>query len=69
MTKVSSMYLSHRWGVWGRANSPDFKLFHEQVGNKRTNEGTHGCTMDLFVILTLEKEVRICLRENPYQKI
>ena len=36
-----------------------FKLFHEQVGYERADGGTHGCSMDLFIILTLEEEVGI----------
>ena len=37
----------------------DFKLFHEKVGYEGTNGGTHGCTMDLFIVLTLEEEVGV----------
>ena len=57
-----STNLSHMWeGVRGRVNSLDFELLHEQVGDKGTNGGTHGCTKDLFnfSILTLEKEVSV----------
>ena len=36
-----------------------FKLFHEQVGNEEAAWGTHGCTMDLFIVLTLEEEVGV----------
>ena len=39
---------------WGRDDDFGLKLFHEQVGNKRTDRGTYGCTMDLFEIYTLE---------------
>ena len=56
---MSSTYLSHRWGVWGRAKGLDFEVFHEQVGNKRAKRRTCGCTMDLFIILTLEEEVSV----------
>ena len=41
----------------GSAKGFDFKLLHEQVGNWGADGGTHGCTMYLFIILTLEKEV------------
>ena len=37
----------------------DFKLFNEQVGKEGADGGNHGCTMDLFIILTLEEEVSI----------
>ena len=57
MTKASSMYLSHRWRVWDRAKGLDFKLFYKQVGSKRSKGGSHGSTMDLFIILTLEEVV------------
>ena len=41
------------------AKGLDLKLFHEQVGNEEANRGTHGCTMNLFIILTLENEVSV----------
>ena len=53
MMKVSSTNCSH---VWGRADDLHFKLFNEQVSNKGTKGGTHGSTMDLLIILTLEEE-------------
>ena len=46
-------------GVGGSAKGFKLKLFHEQTGNEGTNGGTHGCIMDLFIILTLEEEVSI----------
>ena len=70
MTKVLSINLSHNWEfVWGRAKGLDFELFHEQVGNEGANGGTHGSTMDLFAILTLEEEVYVFeakLQEGDY---
>ena len=45
--------------MWGSAKGLDLKLFHEQVGNEGDDGGTHGCTMNLFVILTLEEEVHV----------
>ena len=56
MTKVSSTNLSHKWGVEAvlRALTSNF---HEQVGNEGADGGTHGCTTDLFIILTLEEVV------------
>ena len=48
---------------WGSAKGFDLKLFHEQVDNNGANGGTHGCTMYLFIILTLEGEVLV-LRQN-----
>ena len=41
----------------GRTYGLDFKLFHEQVGNKWANGRAHGHTMSLFKIFTLEEEV------------
>ena len=36
-----------------------FKLFHEDVGYEGADGGTHSCTLDLFIILTLEEEVGV----------
>ena len=57
MTEVSSAYLSHKQGVWGKAKGLDFELFHKGIGNEGADGGTHGSTIDLFIILTLEEEV------------
>ena len=46
-------------GVGGSAKGFDLKLIHEQVGNKRVDGGSHGCTMYLFIIFSLEEEVSI----------
>ena len=54
------------WKVRSKVNGLNFKLFHEQVGNKWTNGGTSGGTMDLFIIPTLEEEV--CVFEAKLQK-
>ena len=53
---MSLTNLSQRQGVWDSAKGFDLKLFHEQVGNERADEGTHGSTLDLFIILTLKEE-------------
>ena len=53
---MSSKKLGHK-GLWGSAKGFYLKLFHEQAGNEGANGGTHGCTMYLFLILTLEEEV------------
>ena len=45
--------------MWCRLEGFDFKLFHEQVGYEGANGGTHGCTMYLFIILTLQEEVGV----------
>ena len=37
----------------------DFKLFHEDVGYEGADGGSHSCTLDLFIILTLEEEVGV----------
>ena len=37
----------------------NFKLFHEYVGYEGADGGTHSCTLDLFIILTLEEEVGV----------
>ena len=57
MTKVSSTHLTIDWGLWGRTKDLDLKLFHKPVGNKGANGRTHGSTLNLFIILTLEEEV------------
>ena len=41
----------------------DFKLFHEDVGYERADGGSHSCTLDLFIILTLEEEVGVSKTE------
>ena len=43
------------WGV-GAVYGLDFKLFHVQVGNEGADRGTHGCTIDLFITLTLKRK-------------
>ena len=43
----------------GKTDGLNFKLFYEEVGNERASEGTQSCTMDLFIILTLEEEVGV----------
>ena len=63
MMKVSSTNLIHRHGGGGRVYGLDFKFFHEQVGDMQADGGTHGCTMDLIIILTMEEEVCV-LRQN-----
>ena len=45
--------------IRGSADVLGFKLFHEEVGYKGTDRGTHGFTMDPLKILTLEEEVVI----------
>ena len=46
-------------GVRGSAKGFNLKVFYEQVGNEETHGRTHGCTMDLFIILTLEEKVSV----------
>ena len=58
MTKVSSKTLAIGRG-WGRAKGFYLKLFHEDVGYEGADGGPHSCTLDLFIILTLEEEVSI----------
>ena len=36
-----------------------FKLFHKDVCYEGADGGTHSCTLDLFIILTLEEEVGV----------
>ena len=43
--------------MWKRGEGFDFKLFHNDVGYEGADGGTHSCTLDLFIILTLEEEV------------
>ena len=42
--------------IGGRADGFGFKLFHELVGNKRADGGTHGCTVGLLKMPTLQKK-------------
>ena len=56
---MSSTNFSHKWGVCGSAKGVDLKLFHEQVNNEGAIGRTHGCTMYLFIILTLEEEISV----------
>ena len=43
----------------GGAKSLYLKLFPKDVGYERADGGSHSCTMDLFIILTLEEEVSV----------
>ena len=36
-----------------------FKLFHKDVCYEGADEGSHSCTLDMFIILTLEEEVGV----------
>ena len=36
-----------------------FQLFHKDVCYEEAKGGTHSCTLDLFIILTLEEEVGV----------
>ena len=46
-------------GVGGGLEGFNFKLFHEDVCYERADGGSHSCTLDLFIILTLEEEVGV----------
>ena len=46
-------------GGGGSVEVFDFKYFHEQVGSEGADGVTHGYTVDLFIILTLEEEVSV----------
>ena len=45
--------------IGGSADGLGFKLFHGKAGYLGADVGTYGCTMDLFIILTLEEETDI----------
>ena len=45
------------------ADGLGFKLLHKHIGYNGTDVGTHGCNMDLFIILTLEEQIGI-FRQN-----
>ena len=47
------------WCFGGSADGCGFKLFCKQASYNGTYREIHGCTMDLFIILTLEEEVGI----------
>ena len=49
----------HGRGVGKGLEGFDFKLFHEDVSYERADGGSHSCTLDLFIILTLEEEVGV----------
>ena len=51
-------------GVGAGLEGFDFKLFHEDVGYERADGGSHSCTLDLFIILTLEEEVGVGKTEH-----
>ena len=60
MMKVSSTYLSQNLGGWKEellalASNSSMNWF----AIRRADGGAHGCTMDLFKLLSLEKEVGI----------
>ena len=59
ITKVSSTNLSQRDGVGACAKGINLKLFHENFGYEGADGGPHSCTLDLFIILTLEEEVSV----------
>ena len=59
MTKVSSTNLSHRERVGSGAKGFYLRLFHEDVGYEGAYGGPHSCTLDLFIILTLEEEISV----------
>ena len=47
------------WGIGEGLEGLDFKLFHEDVSYEGADGGSHSCTLDLFIILTLEEEVGV----------
>ena len=59
MTKVSSTNLSQREGGGDGTEGSHLKLFHEDVGYEGADGELHSCTMDLFIIITLEEEVSV----------
>ena len=67
MMKVSSTNLSHRHGGGGRVYGLNLKLFHEEVCDEGADRGIHGCTINLFIILTLEEEV--CVFETNSKRL
>ena len=67
MTKVSSTNLSQREGVGAGGKGLYFKLFHKDVCYEGADGGSHSCTLDLFIILTLEEEVGVGKAELQYR--
>ena len=59
VTKMSSTYLYHNLGGCSSVYGLGFKFFHAQVGHNEAHGGIHGCTMYLFIILTLDEEIGI----------
>ena len=66
MTKVSSTYLLQNLGWSGNVWIALISLFHEQVGHSWTYGWSHGCSLHLFIILTLEQEIHV-LEAKPQQ--
>ena len=62
MPKVLSTYLTTGWVDWGSTDGLWIKLLHAQVGYNGTDWVTHGCTMDLFIILTFEEKIQAKLQ-------
>ena len=59
MTRVSSTNLSHKEGVGAVWRALASNSSMNRVGYERVDGGTHGCTMYLFIVLTLEEEVGV----------
>ena len=65
MTKVSSTNLSQREGMGDGTKGFYLILFHKDVCYEGANGGPHSCTLDLFIILTLEEEVSVGEGRTP----
>ena len=51
------------WVGGGGTKGFYLKLFHEDVSYEGADGGSHSCTLDLFIILTLEEEVTVVKAE------
>ena len=62
--KLLSTYLSQSLGGFGAVlMALESNSSHEWVGYNGNNGATHSCTIDLYIILTMEEEIGI-LRHN-----
>ena len=60
------MHYSHKWGSGAELRVLTSNSSIKPVDNKGSNGGSHGSTMDLLVILTLEEKV--CIFEAKLQQ-
>ena len=65
MTNVSSTYQCQNLGGGAVFRAFCFQVLHVEIGHNGAGWGTHGCTLNLFIELVLEREV--CVLETKLQ--